>query len=51
MLNKLNVARVLALAVASATLLTVVGCNTVEGVGEDTQKAGEKIENAAERNK
>lgn len=51
MLNKLNVARVLALAVASAALLTGVGCNTVEGVGEDTQKAGESLENAAKKNK
>ncbi len=26
-------------------------CNTVEGAGKDTQRAGEKIENAADRNK
>ncbi len=26
-------------------------CNTVEGAGKDTQRAGEKIENTADRNK
>jgi len=29
----------------------LAACNTVEGLGQDTQKAGEKIENAADRNK
>ncbi|MGE9269233.1 MAG: entericidin A/B family lipoprotein [Verrucomicrobiales bacterium] len=28
-------------------LLTLSSCSTVEGVGEDLQKAGEEIENAA----
>ncbi len=27
------------------------GCNTMEGVGEDVQKGGEKLENAAEKAK
>ena len=26
-------------------------CNTMEGAGKDTQRAGEKLENAADRNK
>ena len=26
------------------------GCNTVKGVGQDLQKAGEKIEDAAKKN-
>lgn len=30
-------------------LMTVAGCNTVKGVGQDIQKAGEKIEDAAKK--
>ncbi|OGB28926.1 MAG: entericidin [Burkholderiales bacterium RIFCSPLOWO2_12_FULL_61_40] len=34
----------------SATcLLLLVGCNTVKGVGQDLQKAGEKIEDVAKK--
>ena len=33
----------------SAYLLA--GCNTMAGLGEDTQAAGKKLENSAERNK
>tara|TARA_R110002124_G_scaffold183145_1_gene350529 strand:+ start:16670 stop:16834 length:165 start_codon:yes stop_codon:yes gene_type:complete len=36
--------------VACASLLFVFllsGCNTVEGIGEDVEEAGERIENAA----
>jgi entericidin B len=29
----------------------LAGCNTMAGVGEDTQAAGKKIENTAEKNK
>jgi len=29
--------------------ITVAGCNTVKGVGQDVQKAGEKIEDAAKK--
>jgi predicted small secreted protein len=28
---------------------TVTACNTVKGVGQDIQKAGEKIEDAAKK--
>jgi len=28
-------------------LLALAGCNTVQGVGKDVQKAGEAVENAA----
>jgi predicted small secreted protein len=34
--------------IASFTLL-LTGCNTVKGVGQDIQKAGEKIEDAAKK--
>ena len=31
-------------------LLTLLaGCNTVKGMGQDLQKAGEKIQNAAQK--
>lgn len=29
-------------------LLAITGCNTMEGAGEDVQKAGETIEKAAD---
>ena len=33
----------------AAFALAVVGCNTVRGVGQDVQKVGEKIEDAAKK--
>ncbi len=33
-----------------AALLTLAGCNTVKGVGQDIQKAGTVIEGAAHKN-
>ena len=30
------------------TLLAITGCNTMEGAGEDVQKAGKSIEKAAD---
>ncbi|HRK36967.1 MAG TPA: entericidin A/B family lipoprotein [Burkholderiaceae bacterium] len=32
-----------------ALSLGLAGCNTVKGVGQDIQKAGEKIEGAAKK--
>jgi predicted small secreted protein len=32
-----------------AALLVLVGCNTVKGVGQDLQKAGETIEDAVKK--
>lgn len=29
----------------------VAGCNTMEGAGQDIQKGGQKLEDAADRNK
>jgi entericidin B len=34
-----------------ASAFVVAGCNTVEGVGKDIKKGGEKIEKAAEKSK
>ena len=41
--------RILSAALLPAFVLSVVGCNTVKGVGQDVQKAGEKIEGAAKK--
>jgi predicted small secreted protein len=38
----------LPLLAAVAGFACLTGCNTVEGVGEDTQEAGEAIEETAE---
>jgi predicted small secreted protein len=32
-----------------ATAFLLAGCNTVKGVGQDIQKAGEKIEDAGKK--
>ncbi len=32
-----------------AVAFALVGCNTVQGVGKDVQKAGSAVENAAKR--
>ena len=29
----------------------LAGCNTMAGLGQDTQKAGQKVEQSAEKNK
>ncbi len=29
--------------------VVITGCNTIQGVGKDVQKAGEKIEDAAKK--
>ena len=41
--------RILSIALLAAFAVSVVGCNTVKGVGQDVQKAGEKIEDAAKK--
>jgi predicted small secreted protein len=41
----------LKLAFVLSVLVIIPACNTVEGAGKDTQRAGEKLENAADRNK
>ena len=34
---------------ATCALLLFAGCNTVKGVGQDVQKAGSVLENAAKK--
>jgi predicted small secreted protein len=46
-----SVAKRILSAVALLMVLVVAGCNTVHGVGEDTEKAGEGIQKAADKNR
>lgn len=46
---KSTIQKISALLLLSAFVLTGTACNTMAGVGKDTQKAGEKIEKEAER--
>ena len=39
------------LAVAFACTIPLAGCNTMKGAGQDVQKAGGKMENAADKKK
>lgn len=39
------------MAVTLAALSALSACNTMEGLGQDMQKGGQKVEDAAERNK
>jgi entericidin A len=41
--------KVLALITASGLLLGLAGCNTVHGMGQDIEKAGSAISNAAKK--
>ena len=41
--------KIIVSAVLASTLLLLTACNTVKGVGQDLQKAGEKIEDAAKK--
>jgi len=38
-----------ALALILASLYVLAGCNTIAGAGQDIQKGGEKIEDAAKK--
>lgn len=43
--------KTLATLLALSFVCALAGCNTVKGVGQDVQKAGSAIENAAEKKK
>jgi predicted small secreted protein len=43
--------RIICALIGAAFLAGLAGCNTMAGIGEDTQAAGKKIENSADRNK
>jgi predicted small secreted protein len=48
---KKTIATLLSLSFALCFTFALSGCNTVKGVGQDVQKAGSAIENAAEKKK
>jgi len=41
--------RTIIAAIAALGITMLGGCNTLQGVGKDVQKAGEKIEDAAKK--
>jgi predicted small secreted protein len=41
--------RIFSATLLAAFALMIVACNTIKGVGQDVQKAGEKIEDAAKK--
>jgi entericidin B len=41
-------AKIMAIVIAAAL---VAGCNTVQGIGKDVERGGEKLQNAAEKAK
>ena len=43
--------KTIASVLALSFLAALAGCNTVKGVGQDVQRAGSAIENAAEKKK
>ena len=43
--------KLLSLAALSFMFLSVTACNTMAGIGQDVEKAGDSLENSAERNK
>jgi predicted small secreted protein len=41
--------KILSLILATIAALALAGCNTMQGIGKDVQKAGEKIEDASKK--
>ncbi|WP_213955500.1 MULTISPECIES: entericidin A/B family lipoprotein [unclassified Variovorax] len=39
------------MAVAFAFAIPLAGCNTMKGAGQDMEKAGQKLESSADKNK
>jgi predicted small secreted protein len=44
-----GVVKVLLLAIAIGVVFSIYGCNTVHGVGQDIEKAGEAIQKASDK--
>jgi len=43
--------KIIAVMFMVASVFVLSACNTMEGAGKDIQKGGEKLENAADKNK
>lgn len=41
--------KILGLITTFAFVITITGCNTVQGIGKDVQKAGEVVQEAAKK--
>ena len=41
--------KTIATLIAAVFVLALAGCNTVQGIGKDMQKAGSAVENAAKK--
>lgn len=48
-MNRLHTSTLLTLLLAVGGLLLASGCNTMKGLGKDTERVGEKIQNKASR--
>ena len=46
-----KIAALLSLAGFAISVLAMIGCNTVEGMGKDLKAGGQAIEKAADKNK
>ena len=44
-----GVVKVIVLAIAVGVVFSIYGCNTVRGVGQDVEKAGEAIQRAGNK--
>ena len=44
-----GVVKVIVLAIAVGVVFSIYGCNTVRGVGQDVEKAGEAIQRAGSK--
>jgi predicted small secreted protein len=47
--SKLSLSSTLRIGLLTLAVLLLAGCNTVQGMGKDIKKAGEKIERSAGR--
>ncbi len=48
-MKRLSIPTVVTLLLALGTALIGTGCNTMKGLGKDTERAGEKIQDKASR--
>lgn len=47
-MNPFRIRNVLMFALVSFSVLALSGCNTVRGVGQDVEKAGDEVQEAAD---
>lgn len=47
-MNPFRIRNVLMFALVGVSLIALSGCNTIRGVGQDVEKAGEEVQEAAD---